>query len=121
MRGRSTFNGFVPKHGNQETIKAQVCPHGTSLPCSQCLGAKAKKVTIHPKSKAILVDGVRVRDSMIPADLVESTQKRFATTMTSGTWDDVRAIKLCTLCGGRDHSRKSCIQRSKMIMKEPIK
>jgi len=82
--------------------KPQVCPHGSSLPCSQCAGAVARKVTFDPVGGVMVVDGEAVRDGV-----EEQRNNGAARRRTQAGYRSPRRPSRCSSCGALGHMKNS--------------
>lgn len=98
-------------------FKRQVCPHGSGFPCSQCLGAEARRVTSDPKTGALLMDGKVVRSSLIPDAELKMIREEMSRKMVRAH-EGGRRETSCGICGKTGHTRRECSQRSKLISAE---
>jgi hypothetical protein len=97
-----------------EQFRKQVCPHGSSLPCSQCVGATARVVIYSPTTGHMMIDGVEIRKGLIPVDEIENLRQDLSSKMRRA-WNGERRAVRCGVCGGTGHTRKTCGKRSKLL------
>lgn len=99
--------------------KTQVCPHGSSFPCSQCMGyTTVQKVKYDEKNQALTIDGKVIRRGLIPSAELKSVQQDMERKMIRAA--SGRRETTCGICGQKGHTRKQCHARSKLLTKEPI-
>jgi len=105
--GPSASVSTAPRH--------QVCPHGSSFPCSQCIGAEVvHKITRDEKTGALLMDGKVVRSGLIPEAELKMIRDELSSKMIR-THEGGRRETSCGICGKAGHTRKTCSGRSKLI------
>lgn len=120
-RGASTWNAPVSALSGP---KKQVCPHGSSFPCSQCLlstpadQAIVQKV-VYDEKLGLMCDGKVVRAGLIPQETLDALKAERSMKSTRGH-EGGRRDALCGSCGERGHTRKTCFRRSKLLMEAPI-
>lgn len=122
-RGVSTWNAPVESKASSGH-KTQVCPHGSSFPCSQCiLGANPGVVqvqkVVYDAARGLTVDGKLVRKSLLPEVELRSIQEDLSRKMTRSAVG--KRETTCGQCGQVGHTRKTCSQRSRLLREEPIR
>lgn len=102
---------------DKPVIKPLVCPHGSSLPCSQCIGADVRKV-VFIEGKGMFVDGKLERSGLLPQKEIDALKE--TQVMRSKRGHEARRDAVCGVCGEHGHTRKTCYRRSKLLSEAPI-